>query len=64
MYKVGDQVIIPEIKEIKTISEIERFDGDIVIYTTDGKGYGIRECRTVHQAYQDEVNKLLSKWKV
>jgi len=64
MYKVGEHIIIPKTKEIKIISEIERFDGDVVIYTTDGKGYGIRECRTLHQAYQDEVNKLLSKWKV
>lgn len=64
MYKVGDSVVIPKTKEIKTIKEIERFDDDVVIYTEDGSAYGIRECMTVQSAYQLEVGKLLNKWKV
>ncbi len=64
MYKVGDMVVIPETKELKKIQEIERFKDDVVIYTTDGKAYGIRECKTVHHAYSHEINNLLNKWKV
>jgi|SaaInl6LU_22_DNA_1037377.scaffolds.fasta_scaffold02500_3 hypothetical protein len=64
MYKVGDMVVIPETKELKKIQEIERFKDDVVIYTTDGNAYGIRECKTVHQAYSHEINNLLNKWKV
>ena len=64
MYNVGDMVVIPETKEIKEIQEIERFENDVVIYTTDGNAYGIRECNTVHQAYSNEINNLLKKWKV
>jgi uncharacterized protein YutD len=64
MYKVGQYVVIDSTKEIKTISEIERFDDDVVIYTNDGCAYGIRECRTIHEAYDNEVNKLLEKWKI
>lgn len=64
MYKVGGSVVIPKTKEIKEIKEIERFDGDVVIYTTDGMAYGIRECRTVDYAFNEEIEKLLRKWKV
>ena len=64
MYKVGGSVVIPETKEIKEIKEIERFEGDVVIYTTDGMAYGIRECRTVDDAFNEEIEKLLRKWKV
>jgi hypothetical protein len=64
MYQVGDYIIVTSTKEIKVISEIERYDDDIVFYTTDGMAHGIRDCRTVHSAYNDEVNKLLKKWKI
>lgn len=64
MYKIGDYVVIISTKEIKVISEIERYDDDVVLYTTDGKAHGIRECRTVHNTFDDEVNKLLKKWKI
>lgn len=63
MYKVGGYIVVPETKEIKTIQEIERFDDDVVIYTTDGHGYGIRQCKTVEEAYEDEVVKLAKKFK-
>lgn len=64
MYQVGDYIVVTSTKEIKVISEIERYDDDVVLYTTDGMAHGIRECRTVHSAYNDEVNKLLKKWKI
>ena len=64
MYKVGDYIVVVETKEIKVIQEIERFDEDVVIYTTDGCGYGIRECNTVHNTFNQEINKLLDKWKI
>lgn len=64
MYKVGDNIVISKTNEIKMIQEIERFDEDVVLYTTDGAAYGIRNCRTVYNAYEDEINKLLEKWKI
>lgn len=64
MYKVGDDVVITKTKEIKEILEIERFENDVVIYTTDGYAYGIRECSTVHDTFNEEVSKLLEKWKI
>lgn len=64
MYKVGDNIVISKTKEIKEIQEIERFDDDVVIYTTDGDAYGIRECKTIHDTYKEEVSKLLNKWKI
>jgi hypothetical protein len=64
MYKTGENVVISKTKKIKIIQEIERFDDDIVIYTEDGKAYGIRECMTLESVYQMEVGKLLKKWKV
>ncbi len=64
MYKVGGSVVIPETKEIKEIKEIERFDEDVVIYTTDGNAYGIKDCRTVDDEFNKEIEKLLAKWKI
>jgi len=64
MYKVGGSVVIPSDKAIKIIQEIERFDDDVVIYTTDGNAYGIKECRTVDDEFNKEIEKLFNKWKI
>ena len=64
MYKVGGSVVIPSEKVIKIIQENERFDEDVVIYTTDGNAYGIKDCRTVDDEFNKEIEKLLSKWKI
>ena len=64
MYKVGGYIVIPETKEIKVIEEIERYTDDVVLYTTDGHGYGIRQCKTVEEAYHDEVARLSYKFKI
>jgi len=61
---VGDMVVIPELKKIKEVFEIEDFGDDIVLYMTDGSGYGISQCKTVNQVFDEEVNKLATKWKV
>lgn len=54
MYAVGKQIIISATKQIKVIQEIERFEEDIVIYTTDGTAHGIRDCRTVNGYYKNK----------
>jgi len=64
MYKVGGYIIIGETKQIKTVEEIERFDDDVVLYTTDGCAYGIRQCKTVEDAYEEEVMKIVNKYKI
>ena len=64
MYKVGEYVVIKSTKEIKVIKEIERFENDVVIYTTDGKAHTIKDCHTVKNVVDYEVNKLLNKWKI
>ena len=64
MYKVGDHVVIVGTKEIKVIQEIERHDKDVVIYSIDGNAYGIRECKTINETFDGEINKLLNKWKI
>jgi hypothetical protein len=64
MYKIGGYIVISETKEIKIIEEIERYSNDVVIYTTDGGAYGIRQCKTVEEAYDDEVNKLVNKFRI
>jgi len=64
MYKIGGYIVISETKEIKVIKEMERYPDDVVIYTTDGGGYGIRQCKTVEQAYDDEVMKIVKKYRI
>lgn len=64
MYKVGEHIVVTDTKEIKVIQEIERYSDDVVIYTTDGHGYGIRQCKTIHEAYDDEMMKLVNKYRI
>ena len=61
---VGDSVVIPHTRQIKQVQEIEMFDDVIVLYMTDGTAHGIEQCQTVHQAYDQEINKLALKWKI
>ena len=53
-FKCGDWVVIPKTKEIKYVEEVEVYDGDAVVYTSDGCSYGVVQCQTVHQAYEAE----------
>jgi hypothetical protein len=64
VYKIGESIVIPETKQIKVIEEIEVYDNDVVIYTTDGHGYGIAQCKSVLDAYTEEVNKVVNKFKI
>ena len=34
------------------------------INSTDGNAYGIRECKTINETFDGEINKLLNKWKI
>lgn len=61
---VGNMVAIPELKEIKEVFEIEDFGDDVVLYMTDGTAYGISQCKTINEVYDEEVNKLAAKWKI